>query len=137
MIVLDENITEDQCQLLRSWRIRFRQIGQNFGRQGLQDEQHILPLLRASPRPTFFTRDLGFFDNRWCHRDYGLVCLAVSQNEVARFVREFLRHPAFKVKAKRLGAVIRVGPVDLRVWRWHAHEEEVVEWPRQQRKRSQ
>jgi hypothetical protein len=27
MILLDENISEDQCKLLRNWRIRFRQIG--------------------------------------------------------------------------------------------------------------
>ena len=131
MILLDENIPEDQCQLLRSWRIRFRQIGQDVGRQGMNDEQHILPLLRESGRPTFFSRDLGFFDKGWCHKHYALICLAVSQNEVARFVRRLLRHPAFNTKAKRMGTVIRIGPVDLRVWRVHAHEEEIVEWPRQ------
>lgn len=128
MIILDENIIEDQCQLLRSWRIRFRQIGQDVGRQGMKDEEHVLPLLRESARPTFFTRDLGFFDKKWCHKDYAVMCLAVSQNEVARFVRRLLRHPAFNTKASRLGAVVRVGPVDLRVWRLHSQQEEVVEW---------
>src|SRR6516165_7114565 len=28
MIILDENLAEDQCQLLRKWRLRFSQIGQ-------------------------------------------------------------------------------------------------------------
>ena len=27
MNILDENVIENQCQLLRSWRIQFRQIG--------------------------------------------------------------------------------------------------------------
>jgi hypothetical protein len=47
MILADENIPEDQCQLLRSWRIRIRQIGQDIGRQGMEDAQQILPLLHT------------------------------------------------------------------------------------------
>lgn len=128
MILLDENIPEDQCQLLRSWRIRVRQIGQDVGRQGMQDEQHILPLLHKLDRPTFFTRDLGFADKRCCHPSYALVCLAVSQNEVARFIRRFLRHPSFRAKNRRMGTVIRVGALDLRVWRLHAEKGEKVAW---------
>lgn len=128
MIVLDENIAEDQCQLLRSWRIRFRQIGQDIGHPGMQDEQHIIPLLHDLSRPTFVTRDLGFWDKKWCHEHYSLVFLAVSQNEVARFVRRFLRHLSFDAKAKRMGTVVRVGPQDLRVWRLHAAKQASIAW---------
>jgi len=64
MIVLDENVAEDQCRLLRKWRLRFRQIGQDVGQQGMKDEEHMLPLLHKLDRPTLFTRDLGFFHRR-------------------------------------------------------------------------
>jgi len=43
--VLDENILKNQRQLLRSWRIRGRQIGDEIGRKGLQDEEIIRLLL--------------------------------------------------------------------------------------------
>jgi hypothetical protein len=106
MIVLDENIPEDQCQLLRRWRIRFRQVGRSVGRKGMKDQEHILPLLHELNRPTFFTRDLGFFDEDNRHSHYAIVCLAVSQKEVALYVRRFLRHPSFDTNAKRIGAVV-------------------------------
>lgn len=41
MNILDENIPESQRQLLRSWRIRVRQIGYEVGRQGMKDERII------------------------------------------------------------------------------------------------
>jgi hypothetical protein len=128
MILLDENIAEDQCQLLRSRRIRIQQIGQDVGRQGLEDEQRILPLLHRLNRPTFFTRDLGFFDKSMCHKNYSLICLAVSQNEAARFIRQFLRHPSFNSKAKRMGTVVRVSASEIRLWRLNAEEVEKIQW---------
>ncbi len=100
MNVLDENIPESQRQLLRSWRIRVRQIGYEVGRQGTKDER-IIPLLHHLIRPTFFTRDSGFYDRRLCHANYCLVCLMVSQYEAASFIRRFLRHAEFKVWFKR------------------------------------
>jgi len=128
MILLDENIPEDQCKLLRKWRIRFRQIGQDVGRKGMKDEQHIIPLLHKLDDVTFLTRDFGFFDGRWCHDNYALIYFAVSQSEVAHYIKRFLRHPSFNTKAKRMGAVVRVSPVDLRTWRPHAEEEEAMTW---------
>ena len=44
MIVLDENIPEDQRQLLRGWRVRAQQIGEEVGHKGMKDDQ-IIPLL--------------------------------------------------------------------------------------------
>ena len=128
MIVLDENIPEDQCQLLRKWRIRFRHIGQDLGRQGMKDHEHILQLLHKLNRPTFITRDLGFFDESRCHANYALVCLAVSQKDAARFLRRFLRHPGFNSKAKRLGVVVLASHQGLRVWRLGKSETEAADW---------
>lgn len=128
MNVLDENIREDQRVLLRSWRIRVSQIGSDIGRKGMKDEQHILPLLQQLNRPTFFTRDLGFFDQRHCHSQYCIICLEVRQREVAAFVRRILRHKAFNTKAKRMGTIIRATTKEIRVLRAHGAREEVFRW---------
>ncbi len=65
MIILDENINEHQCVLLRSWRIRARLIGSDLAHKGIQDEQ-IIPLLHTLNRATFFTRDVGFYRSELC-----------------------------------------------------------------------
>ena len=78
MNILDENILESQRQLLLSWRIRVRQIDEDIGRKGMKDDE-IIPFLHGQRRPTFFTRDLGFYERRLCHPRYCLVCLAVDR----------------------------------------------------------
>ncbi len=61
MLVLDENIIESQAQLLRGWRFSPRQIGVDVGRQGMKDDE-VIPLLHSLHQPTFFTRDLQFYE---------------------------------------------------------------------------
>ncbi len=41
MNILDENIIESQCQLLRKWCVRFRQIGYGVGRQGTIVQEYV------------------------------------------------------------------------------------------------
>jgi hypothetical protein len=127
MIILDENIPEDQRQLLRRWRLRFRQLGLEVGRPGMRDEE-IIPLLHQIEMSTFFTRDLGFYLPHLRHARYGLVCLAVSQYDAASFIRRFLRHPKFKTQAMRLGKVIQATPSGITFWRLHSDREEKLEW---------
>ena len=128
MNVIDENIPNSQRQLLRSWRIRVRQIGHEVGHQGMKDED-IIPLLRRIGPVSFFTRDMGFYHRRLCHPNYCLVCLAVGQYEVASFVRRFLRHPAFNTQAKRMGKVVRVSHTGIRMWELYSEREEELPWP--------
>ena len=109
MNLLDENIVKDQRLLLRSWRVRVRHIGYDIGRKGIQDEE-IIPFLLHLSRPTFFTRDLGFYERTSCHKRYCLVCMAVEKYEAAVFVRRLLHHPSFNAQAKRMGSVIRLSP---------------------------
>jgi hypothetical protein len=125
--ILDENIIKDQRQLLRSWRIRVRHLGHDIGRKGIQDEE-IIPFLLQLPRPTFFTRDLGFYERTLCHRRYCLVCMAVEKYEAAFFVRRFLHQPEFDTQAKRMGTVVRVSHIGLSAWRLHAVEEASFNW---------
>lgn len=127
MNILDENISENQRRLLQSWRIVVRQIGQDIGHMGMQDNE-IIPFLLQRRRPTFFTRDLGFYNRRLCHARYCLVCLAVDKYEAALFIRRLLRHREFNTQAKRMGAVLRVSHVSLSVWRSHAEKETSYHW---------
>ena len=127
MNVLDENIHRDQRELLLSWRLRVRQVGHDFGRKGLRDEE-ILSLLHRTRNPTFFTRDLGFYDPKLRHPRYCLVCLNVGKYEAALFARRTLRHPELSTQAKRMGNVIRVSHQGLGLWRLHAEREERCNW---------
>ena len=127
MNILDENIPESQLQLLHSWRIRAHQIGHEVGRQGMKDEE-IIPFLHHIRLITFFTRDMGFYHNHLCHANYCLVCLAVGQYETASFIRRFLKHPAFNTKTKRMGKVIRVTHMDIRIWKLRLQKEEKLLW---------
>jgi len=127
MNILDENIIASQRQRLRSWRIPVRQIGVDIARKGLQD-QEILPFLHQLRRPTFFTRDRGFYRREVCHWQYGIVYLEVAPEEVAIFVRRVLRHSRLSTQAKRMGTVVRASHRGLGVWRLHAQAEEVMLW---------
>ena len=94
MNILDENIINNQCQLLRKWRILFRQIGYGIGSKGIQDKE-IITLLHSLRSSTFFTRDDDFFSRNVCHSGYCLVYLAVKKEEAAVFIRRFLRNKDF------------------------------------------
>lgn len=127
MNVLDENIPYSQRVLLRSWRIAVSQIGHEIAQQGIKDEA-IIPLLHKFRSANFFTRDSGFYKRTLCHADYCLVCLVVSQYEVASFIRRFLKHPYFNTKAKRLGKVVRVTHMDIQAWELYAEKERHIPW---------
>ena len=127
MNILDENIIASQRQRLRSWRIRVRQIGVDIARKGLQDEEIVL-FLHHLHRPTFFTRDRGFYRWEVCHWQYAIVCLEVAPEEVAIFVRRVLRHPRLNTQAKRMGTVVRASRRGLGVWQLHSQEEEMILW---------
>lgn len=40
-----------------------------------------------------------------------------------------LRHPAFNTKAKRMGKVIQVTHMGMRIWQLHAEKEKKLLWP--------
>lgn len=113
MIVLDENIPEDQRQLLRGWRVRVHQIGEELERKGMKDDQ-ILSLLLKLSAPTF-----DFWNSELCHDRYCLVVLELNPDEAATFVRRILRHRLLKTKAKRLGRVIRVDHLGMEILAIH------------------
>ena len=128
MIILDENIPRDQRELLQNWGRRLKQIGYDFGRQGLKDAEEIVPLLHSIRQPVLFTRDMGFFKRRFCHRRYGVVCLDIVAEETARYIRRFLRHAKFNTNAKRMGKVVRVSPQKIHYWSLKMEKEVEIGW---------
>jgi hypothetical protein len=122
VIILDENIPEDQRVSLNGWRIAVQQIGFNNGRKGMKDDE-IIPFLHQLRRPTFFTRDWGFYDRTLCHARYSLVFLAVEKQESAVFIRRLLHQPNFRTQTQRMGTVIRVSQRGLSWWGLHAIKE--------------
>jgi hypothetical protein len=127
MNILDENIPESQSTLLRSWRIAFRQVGQDVGRMGMKDDE-IIPLLHGLERPTFFTLDGDFHERRLCHSEYCLVHLDIEEEMVAEYIRRVLRHHDLNTKAKRMGRVIRASSTGIAVWRIHEERETHIDW---------
>jgi len=106
--ILDEDISVVECERLHARKIHFRRIGVDIGRLGMKDRNDIIPLLHTLRRPTFFTRDHGFYHPRLPHPAYCLVYLDVAFDEIAEFIRRFLRHAAFRTQAQRMGKVSRV-----------------------------
>jgi hypothetical protein len=125
--VLDENVIESQCQLLRKWRIRFRQIGVDFGQAGIQDDD-LVRLLHRSRNVTFFTRDDDFSEQRLCHAAYCIVVLDVGQYEVASFTRRVLRHARFRTNAQRMGKVLTASQNLIRCYSAGTSDVELIQW---------
>lgn len=127
MKILDENVPADQRSQLLTWGISIHQIGVDVGRKGMKDEE-IIPFLHSLRDTTLFTRDLGFDDRKFCHPRYCLVCLAISKDEVAVFVRRVLNHPELDTKAKRMDAVVRVSHTGFAIRRRKGQQEFYIKW---------
>jgi hypothetical protein len=128
MNVLDEDIPASQCAHLEARKVHFRQIGIGVGRLGMKDRNEIIPLLHSLRRPTFFTRDHGYYHPTLRHPGYCLVYLDVTGKEVADFIRRFLRHSNFRTQAQRMGKVIRVRHSGITYWQVGDQQVHVVGW---------
>lgn len=127
MNVLDENIPESQRLLLKSKRVRVRQIGHDVGRKGMKDKE-IIRLLHELDRPTFFTLDEDFYDRRLCHERYCLVHLDVEEETAGEYIHRLLRQRTLNTKAKRMGRVVQARATGLTIWRIRVKEEAWLSW---------
>src|SRR5712692_2011023 len=128
MNVLDENIIAPEREPLRAWRIHFRSIGDEVGRLGMNDHKEIIPLLHTLQRPTFFTRDHGFYHPTLLHSGYCLVYLEVEADETAEYLRRLLRHQLFRTRSQRVGKVVRVRHSGVRYWQVREKRERALRW---------
>ncbi len=117
-----------QRRSLKSWKIHFRQIGVEIGRSGLKDRNQVIPLLHHLKHPTSFTRDHGFYHPTIRHREYCLVYLDVWDDDAAQYVRQFIRHPAFRAQVNRMGKVVRVHHSALSYWVVGSEAEATISW---------
>ncbi len=117
MLIIDENISESEVWRLREWRIAVRQIGPDIAEASTTDE-NILLVLHRLKRATFFTRDRDFWNPRLAHARYCLVFLDIREHEgqIAAANRNFVRHPAFDTRVKRMGKVVRLHPAGVHYW---------------------
>jgi hypothetical protein len=119
MLVIDENVSELEVSRLRKWGIRVRLIGEDVAEGGTTDENLLAALLRLT-RPVLGSQDADFFRFGHSHAKYGLVWLDIKPNEVAAYIRRFLKKPEFDTQGKRLGVVARIHPRGGQFWR-HGH----------------
>jgi predicted nuclease of predicted toxin-antitoxin system len=114
MIILDENLPPTLALSLskKGWKVRH--VGNDFARAGIADAD-LIRLLMSLSQPTFVTLDKDYDRREVCHARYGIVLLNVDQAQAARYLVRLLRHSRFKTKASRMGRVIRVEAVNLKV----------------------
>lgn len=81
------------------------------------------------------TRSLGRYivaDTEICHGKPTFagtrILVADVLEQVASFVRRFLRHPRFGTHIQRRGAVVRADHDKLHIWRLNVAAGEVVSW---------
>ena len=127
MNVLDENLPESQSELLREWRVAFRQIGREIGSAGMKDDR-VITLLHELDRPTLFTLDADFYDVRLCHVGYCLVHLDIDDDLAADYVRRLLRQRDMNTKNKRMGCVVRASLTGITGWRIRRENEIHLPW---------
>lgn len=128
MNILDEDIGAPERARLRIRKIHFRQIGGEIGRRGMKDRPEIIPLLHTLRSPTFFTRDHGFYHPRLVHSRYCLVHLDVAFDEVAEYIRRFLRHAEFRTRSQRMGKIVRVHHSSMNYWQVNRKGERTLSW---------
>lgn len=117
MILVDENTPNRERVLLESRRLTVRQVGYEWGRKGISDEE-IVTALRSARRVTFFTRDADFYRRDYCHASYCLALVAAGATEVAAYAIRFFRHRAFRTHSQRMGTVVRLQPSGIVYWSW-------------------
>ncbi len=127
MILLDENISKDQRELLQAWNIKAKQISIDVGIKGISDE-NIIALLHQFKGVLFLSRDSDFWNKSLCHLSYCLVYLDVERDEAAFFIRKFLKHEAFDTVKKRLGKVVKVSQMGLSYYEVKKEGIKAVKW---------
>ncbi len=112
MIVLDEQLLGRGLEVdISTWYRGSVRFIQELRPETVVKDDAVPMLLRRQPQPTFVTINVRDFwrkveaDTRFC-----VVCLALSDSEVKEIspvLKQLLRNPNFKTKAKRMGHVIR------------------------------
>ncbi len=111
MIVLDDQISYDEIIAeIASWYPGTVVSIRDSRPHGLILDPEIPTLLREFRQPTFVTINYhDFFNRQFLHADYSIVCLRLGQIEAKRvpdLLRDVLRLPEYRAKARRMGKII-------------------------------
>ena len=94
----------------------------------MDDAQEILRYLQRSRKITFFTRDIGFFRRRLCHKNYCFVVLTGLPTDSALWIRRFLRHSEFRTQALRYRRVVKLTATALTFWQLDRDNRQKTSW---------
>jgi len=127
LTLLDEDILESQRLEMDSSGIPVRQVGVDWGRKGMSDDD-ILAKVRRSKRVTFLTQDLALYNRAYCHTAYCIALMTVQPHRTAEYAARFLKHAAFRTHALSMGKVARVRLAGIAYWERNARSEIKVAW---------
>ncbi|HXG66944.1 MAG TPA: hypothetical protein VNO70_17710 [Blastocatellia bacterium] len=123
MIVLDEQLLgRDIEQEIAAWYRGAVQFITDL-RPGTAIKDEAIPaLLRQQRQPTFVTiNERDFWRKVAIDRRFCVVCFAISDARVKAIpplLKQLLRHPDFRAKAKRMGSVIRLTEATASYYTW-------------------
>jgi hypothetical protein len=124
--ILDENAPDDQYPLIQQW-LSIVKVGDGWGQTGMKDDE-IRSHLNRERNVTFHTQDVDLYHPSWRHPNYGVVYYDVAPDDLAEYLRRFLRHPQFRTHAQRRGKVVRVTAQGISVWEWGHDHVQYFEW---------
>src|SRR5438132_7859876 len=106
-IILDEQLSIlSVVRPIQKW-IKAEQVHKLWPDQRILD--HRIPtILRTLKQPTFVTIDGHFWRRSWCNPKYCILYFALREDQQARLpgmLRELLRQPDFRTRARRMGKV--------------------------------
>ena len=84
-----------------------------MGEKGVLDEA-IITLLVKNKDFILFTRDKGFYNPKNTGKGFSFAVLFINQNDVASFIRRFLKHSQFNTHAKRNENVFHISHSGIR-----------------------
>lgn len=79
---------------------------------------------------TFFTLDRGFCAKRraYAHQNFAAVFVDAPVERFPELVDRFLRHPAFRSHATRMGLVFKISERTIVYWRLSDQSQTEVSW---------
>jgi hypothetical protein len=97
-------------------------------------DDRVPALLRKLTSPTFITTDeAGFWHRHLCSAAYCILYFALSeylQEQIPSLLRRFLRLPEFKIKASRMGKVVRMSLANIKYYQLGDQKLHVLAWPK-------
>jgi hypothetical protein len=101
-------------------------------------DERIPQILLTLQKPTFVTIDHGFWNRRFCHPNYCILCFALpddQQEQLARMLRDLFKQKGFTTRTARMGKVARIGSNHVHYYEFSAPGTKQFDWPLQIRKR--